>query len=147
MTDTADSRREHRDRLTQEREQRILERFKVSTQGLRRVFEKHFSEEPILTETLIFHLAKVEAQLPNIQAALRSARYPGAGDRSPRRFALGLWENLRAYENHLRSATLCLERLLDATEGEQESGAMDDFDPMEFLVDSPSTGDDSESAA
>ena len=93
------------------------------------------------------HRMSEVATTTNIQAALRSARYPGAGDRSPRRFALGLWENLRAYENHLRSATLCLERLLDATEGEQESGAMDDFDPMEFLVDSPSTGDDSESAA
>lgn len=147
MTDSAQARREHRDRLTHEREQRILERFKVSTQGLRRVFEKHFADEPILTETVIFHLAKVEAQLPNIQAALRSARYPGAGDRSPRRFALGLWENLRAYENHLRSATLCLERLLESSDEEIASGELEDFDPLDFLLDADPGEDDSEDAA
>jgi hypothetical protein len=53
----------------------------------------------------------VEAQIPTAREAIRSARYPGSGDRNPRRMVMGLWENLSAIHNHMQSSIKCLEKL------------------------------------
>ncbi len=102
---------EHRMKRAKQREERTVARFRSSTQGLRRVFEKHFPERDGPVEELVYHLAKVEAQLPNLNKAIRLARYPGAGDRGARRFAMGLWENLSFIQKHLKDAMDALERL------------------------------------
>jgi hypothetical protein len=120
-----DTRDEHRKKQTHEREQRILGRFQASTKGLRRVFEKHFPDDDVLIEALVFHLAQVEAQIPTAREAIRSARYPGSGDRHPRRMVMGLWENLSAIHNHLRSSIQCLEKL-----GSDGLTADDDDEPL-----------------
>jgi len=101
----------HRRKLEKARGDRTVARFKASVKGLRRVFEKHFPGQESQIEALIYNLAKVEAQLPNARHAIRSARYPGAGDRGPKRFALGLWENLSFIERHLKQAMDALEVL------------------------------------
>jgi hypothetical protein len=53
----------------------------------------------------------VEASLPSAREAIRLARYPKAGDRNPRRMALGLMENLSVLESHLRKANAALDEL------------------------------------
>lgn len=106
-----DVRDEHRKRKDEERGDRTLARFQVSTRGLRRVFEKHFPECSEDTEAAVFHLAKAEAQLPRLREAIRLARYPGAGDRGARRMAMGLWENLSFMQKHLAGAMAALENL------------------------------------
>ena len=102
---------EHRERRRVEREARIVDRFKTSTRGLRRVFEKHFADQSRDVETLVYHLASAEAKLPSTRRAIRLARYPGAGDRDARRFAMGLWENLSVLDMHVRRAMEALENL------------------------------------
>ena len=102
---------EHRERRTTEREARLVARFKTSTKGLRRVFGKHFPDGNTEVEALVYHLASAEAKLPTTREAIRLARYPGAGDRDARRFAMGLWENISVLHTHLRRAMDSLEAL------------------------------------
>ncbi len=120
---------EHRRRRREERDERMVERFKISSKGLRRVFGKHFPERARDVETLVYHLASLEAKQPMTKKAIRLARFPGAGDRHPRRFAMGLWENLSVLDMHLRRAMDSLENL--AREGNGGSNASRDEDDDE----------------
>ena len=92
---------DHRERRKNERESRTVERFKTSSKGFRRVFEGHFPDSTPEVEAIVYHLASLEAKQAATQEALRLARYPGAGDRDPRRFVMGLWENLSIVQQHL----------------------------------------------
>ncbi len=111
MAAPSDGNAEHRERRRQERQTRTVEHFKASSRGLRRVFERHFPESSPEVEAIVYHLASAEAKLPSTREAIRLARYPGAGDRDPRRFALGLWENLSVLHRHLEGALESLEKL------------------------------------
>ena len=88
-----------------------VDTFRVSSTGFRRIFAKHFGAECEDVESVAFHLGKVEALLPVTREAIRLARYPGAGNRNPKRMALGLVENLSVMERHLREANAALGRL------------------------------------
>ena len=88
-----------------------VERFKQSSRGFRGVFGGHFPKKVEEVETLAFHLAQFEAQLPNAVEAIRLARYPGAGNRNPKRMALGLCENLSVLKTHLSKSIGALETL------------------------------------
>ena len=110
-SEIAGEREEYRRRKAEERGDKTLARFQSSTKGLRKIFEKHFPGKQGEGARVVFHLAKAEAQLPNVREAIRLARYPGAGDRGARQFVMGLWENLRFLERHLTSATAALEGL------------------------------------
>ena len=101
----------HRERRKNERETRTVDRFKTSTRGLRRVFGGHFPQSSPEVEAVVYHLASMEAKLPSTREAIRLARYPGAGDRDPRRFAMGLWENLSVIHKHVQGAMDSLEKL------------------------------------
>lgn len=90
---------------------RAVGTFRVSHKGIRRTFGRHFGEANPAVETLAYHLAQVEATLPTVLEAIRLARYPNAGNRNPKRFALGLRENLGALEGHLRHANQALKTL------------------------------------
>jgi len=111
MTDDLFSADDHRERRKNERESRTVERFKTSSRGLRRVFGGHFPESSPEVEAVVYHLASAEAKLPTTREAIRLARYPGAGERDPRRFAMGLWENLSILHKHLQGAMDSLEKL------------------------------------
>ena len=111
MTDELMTDDDHRERRKKERESRTVERFKTSSRGLRRVFGGHFPESSPEVEAVVYHLASAEAKLPTTREAIRLARYPGAGDRDPRRFAMGLWENLSVLQRHLQGAMDSLEKL------------------------------------
>lgn len=100
-----------KERLAAERGRRTVDTFKVAHRGFRRIFSKHFGHETPAVETLSYHLAQVEASLPSAREAIRLARYPRAGDRNPRRMALGLIENLSVLESHLRKANAALDEL------------------------------------
>ncbi len=102
---------DHRERRKQERENRTVDRFKTSSKGFRRVFEGHFPDSSPEVESIVHHLASFEAKQAATQEALRLARYPGAGDRDPRRFVMGLWENLSIVQQHLTGALESLEKL------------------------------------
>jgi hypothetical protein len=102
---------DHRRRQDEKRGDRTLARFQASTRGLRRVFEKHFPDKTEDVEAAVFHLAKAEAQLPKLREAIRLARYPGAGNRGPRKMAMGLWENVSFMQKHLKGAMEALESL------------------------------------
>ena len=90
-----------------------VERFRTSSKGFRGVFGRHFPDKVEHVESLAYHLAQVEASLPNTVEAIRLARYPGAGNRNPKRMALGLCENLSALKTHLHCSITALERLAD----------------------------------
>jgi hypothetical protein len=92
---------------------KAVERFKQASKGFRGVFSGHFPKKVEEVETLAFHLAQFEAQLPNTVEAIRLARYPGAGNRDPRRMALGLCENLSVLKTHLTKSIGALETLAD----------------------------------
>jgi hypothetical protein len=111
MTDDLLPADDHRERRKHERESRTVERFKTSSRGLRRVFGGHFPESSPEVEAVVYHLASAEAKLPMTREAIRLARYPGAGERDPRRFAMGLWENLSILHKHLQGAMDSLETL------------------------------------
>ena len=111
------ARRPHKARVDARREKRSVDTFRVSSRGFRRVFAKHFGEANDSVEAVAYHLAQVEAQLPNAREAIRLARYPGAGNRNPRRMALGLMENLSALESHLRRANVALQALARGANG------------------------------
>jgi hypothetical protein len=102
---------ERKERLADRRAQKSVDTFRVSLKGFRRSFSKHFGDGNTSVEALAYHLAQVEASLPNVREAIRLARYPNAGNRNPKRFALGLMENLSALESHLRQASNELETL------------------------------------
>lgn len=121
-----DAREKHKAKLREEREQRTVELFKTSSKGLRRVFEKHFPDLNGQVEKLVFHLAQVEARMPTTNEAIRLARYPGAGDRDPRRMAMGLWENLSVLETHLRKAKDSLESLARGSREAADAAEDDD---------------------
>jgi hypothetical protein len=105
---------DHREKRKNERESRTVERFKTSSKGFRRVFEGHFPNSSPEVEAIVYHLASLEAKQAATQEALRLARYPGAGDRDPRRFVMGLWENLSIVQQHLTGAMESLEKLAQA---------------------------------
>lgn len=111
------ARRPHKARADARREKRSVDTFRVSSRGFRRVFAKHFGEGNESVEAVAYHLAQVEAQLPNAREAIRLARYPGAGNRNPKRMALGLMENLSALESHLRRANDALQELARGSNG------------------------------
>jgi len=113
---------DHRSRRRDASDERMVERFKISSKGLRRVFGKHFPECARDVETLVYHLASLEAKQPMTKKAIRLARYPGAGDRDPRRFAMGLWENLSVLDMHLRRAMDSLENLAREGNGGSKAG-------------------------
>jgi hypothetical protein len=100
-----------REALNHKRAEQAVARFKTSAKGFRGVFNGHFPEKAIEVETLAFHLAQFEAQLPNTLEAVRLARYPGAGNRNPKRMALGLCENLSVLKTHLSKSIGALETL------------------------------------
>lgn len=100
-----------RDKLTDARGLKTVDTFKVSHRGFRRVFSKHFGADNPEVETVAYHLAQIEAALPSTREAIRLARYPKAGDRNPRRMALGLMENLAVLQSNLRKANAALELL------------------------------------
>lgn len=95
----------------EKRTKRTVETFRVAAAGFRRIFSGHFPSNPDDVEALAYHLGKVEALLPTTREAIRLARYPGAGNRNPKRMALGLVENVSVLESNLRRARLALERL------------------------------------
>jgi hypothetical protein len=97
-----------------------VERFQNSSRGLRGVFGRHFPTKVEHVETLAYHLASVEAHLPNTVEAIRLARYPGAGNRDPKRMALGLCENLSVLRTHVNRSIGALEKLAN---GKKRSGA------------------------
>jgi hypothetical protein len=101
----------HRERRNERRGQQTVDRFRTSCKGFRCVFSGHFPEKLAHVETLAFHLAQFEATLPSAVEAIRLARYPGAGNRNPKRMALGLCENLSLLETHLASSIRALEAL------------------------------------
>ena len=111
------ARRPHKARVDARREKRSVDTFRVATRGFRKVFAKHFGETNEAVETVAYHLAQVEVQLPSAREAIRLARYPGAGNRNPRRMALGLMENLSALESHLRRANDALQHLARGSNG------------------------------
>ena len=111
MSEELQEAEDHRERRKNERESRTVERFKTSSKGFRRVFAGHFPESSPEVEAIVYHLASLEAKQAATQEALRLARYPGAGDRDPRRFAMGLWENLSIAHKHLTGAMESLEKL------------------------------------
>ncbi len=133
MTDDLWTDDDHRERRTQERENRTVERFKTSSRGLRRVFGGHFSESSPEVEAVVYHLASAEAKLPTTREAIRLARYPGAGDRDPRRFAMGLWENLSVLHKHLQGAMDSLEKLARANGDNRGSVREPDDDEADDL--------------
>ena len=100
-----------RERLNDRHAQQAVERFKISAKGFRSVFSGHFPKHMPEVETLAFHLAQVEAQLPNTVEAIRLARYPNAGRRDPRRMALGLCENLSVLRTHVARSIAALEKI------------------------------------
>ncbi|MCE9636963.1 MAG: hypothetical protein K8T90_14765 [Planctomycetes bacterium] len=100
-----------RDKLADARGMKTVDTFKVSHRGFQRVFAKHFGAENPEVEAASYHLAKIEAALPSMREAIRLARYPKAGDRNPRRMALGLIENLTVLQSNLRKANEALELL------------------------------------
>ena len=93
------------------RAEQAVARFRTSAKGFRCVFGGHFPEKVAEVETLAFHLAQFEAQVPNAVEAIRLARYPGAGDLNPKRMALGLCENLSVLKTHLVKSIRALETL------------------------------------
>lgn len=125
--------RVRRERMRQEHMERAVARFKVSSKGLRRVFEKHFGEQAREVEALVFHLARMEATLPNTNDAIRLARYPGAGDKNPKRMAMGLWETLSVLEGHVRGARSALEDIcgLDGDFEEEEDSFLSALDAID----------------
>jgi hypothetical protein len=131
QTTSEASTKERRERIRRQHMERAVARFKVSSKGLRRVFEKHFGDNPKAVEALVFHLARLEATLPNTNDAIRLARYPGAGDKNPKRMALGLWETLSVLEGHVRGAREALEDLVGIDEDsyeEDEDSFLSGFD-------------------
>ena len=97
-----------REGLNDKRARQAVARFRTSSRGFRCVFGGHFPSKMTDVETLAHHLAQFEAQLPSAVEAVRLARYPGAGNRNPKRMALGLCENLSALETHLAEAIKAL---------------------------------------
>ena len=128
MTDDLLPDDDHRERRKNERETRTVERFKTSAKGLRRVFGGHFPASSPEVEAVVYHLASAEAKLPMTREAIRLARYPGAGDRDPRRFSMGLWENLSVLHKHLQGAMDSLEKLArdNSEHGAAAAAAADD---------------------
>jgi hypothetical protein len=100
-----------REMKNEKRALQAVARFRTSAKGFRGVFSGHFPKKVEHVETLAFHLAQFEAQLPNTLEAVRLARYPGAGNRNPRRMALGLCENLSVLKTHLSRSIGALEAL------------------------------------
>ena len=100
-----------RERLNDRHAQAAVDRFKTSSKGFRCVFGGHFPTRVNEVETLAYHLAQVEAHLPNTVEAIRLARYPNAGRRNPRRMALGLCENLSVLKTHLTQSIGALEKI------------------------------------
>ena len=88
-----------------------VDTFRVSSKGFRRVFSNHFTEAHDDVESVAFHLGQVEALLPSTREAIRLARYPGAGNRNPKRMALGLCENLSVLKTHLSKSIGALEAI------------------------------------
>ena len=129
MTDDLLPDDDHRERRKNERENRTVERFKTSSKGLRRVFGGHFPASSPEVESVVYHLASAEAKLPMTREAIRLARYPGAGERDPRRFSMGLWVNLSILHKHLQGAMDSLEKLArDNGEGAAVASPSDDED-------------------
>jgi len=100
-----------REALNHKRALKTVECFRTSAKGFRVVFTGHFPKKVEEVETLAFHLAQFEAQVPTTLEAVRLARYPGAGNRDPRRMALGLCENLSALKTHLAKSIGALEAI------------------------------------
>ena len=100
-----------REKLNERHAHAAVERFKASAKGFRGVFNGHFPSKVAEVETLAFHLAQFEAHLPNAVQAIRLARYPGAGQRNPKRMALGLCENLSILRGHLAKSIGALEKI------------------------------------
>jgi hypothetical protein len=109
---TPDTRTQARkDRLAETRGRKTVDTFRVAHKGFRRIFGKHFGSDHAAVEAVAFHLARIEASLPTVREAIRLARYPNAGNRNPKRFALGLSENLSALQAQLEHANRALEAL------------------------------------
>jgi hypothetical protein len=100
-----------RERLNDVRAKQAVEVFRTSSKGFRTVFTGHFPEKLREVEALAFHLAQIEAQLPNTVEAIRLARYPRAGRRNPKRMALGLCENLSVLHTHVARSIQALEKI------------------------------------
>lgn len=100
-----------KERLAEARGKKTVDTFRVAQKGFRTTFGKHFGTSTPSVETVSFHLARLEAALPTLREALRLARYPKAGNRNPKRFALGLMENLSAVQSHIAHANAALDCL------------------------------------
>jgi hypothetical protein len=87
---------EHREQRNNKRAQQTVDRFRTSSKGFRGVFNGHFPDKTMEVETLAFHLAQFES---------------GAGNRNPKRMALGLCENLSVLKTHLSRSIGALETL------------------------------------
>jgi hypothetical protein len=100
-----------REMQNEKRAHQAVARFRTSSKGFRGVFTGHFPKKMEEIETLAFHLAQFEAKIPNTLEAVRLARYPGAGNRNPKRMALGLCENLSVLKTHLSKSIGALEAI------------------------------------
>lgn len=100
-----------REMQNEKRAHQAVARFKTSAKGFRGVFSGHFPKKIEDVETLAFHLAQFEAKIPSTLEAVRLARYPGAGNRNPKRMALGLCENLSVLKTHLSRSIGALESM------------------------------------
>lgn len=119
---TPDSRTQARkERLAETRGRKTVDTFKVAHRGFRKIFGKHFGADNAAVEALAYHLARIEATLPTAREAIRLARYPNAGNRNPKRFALGLAENLSALQSHLQHANEALDALATGRPYERSS--------------------------
>ncbi len=136
---------DHREQRRKKREERIVDRFRTSSKGLRRVFEKHFEVGDRNVEAAVFHLASIEAKFDSMREAIRLARYPGAGDRNAPRFAMGLWENLSILHSHLGKSMDALEQLVRHSNGSNDGEHLDDGDG-EHLVDEDEDDDEEDNS-
>jgi hypothetical protein len=109
------SRRVRRVRAAQKRAEVVLATYKVSTRGLQRVFEALVPEADApgraAAARAVHGLAELEARLPQLREALRSARYPGAEKGDAGALVWGLWGHLSEVQHHLAASVRSLETL------------------------------------
>jgi hypothetical protein len=109
------SRRVRRVRAAQKRAEEVLATYKVSRRGLQRVFEALVPESDAAARDIaaraVHGLAELEARLPQLREALRSARYPGAEKGDAGALVWGLWGHLSEVQHHLTTSVHSLERL------------------------------------
>jgi hypothetical protein len=109
------SRRVRRVRAAQKRAEEVLATYKVSRRGLQRVFDALVPESDApardVAARAVHGLAELEARLPQLREALRSARYPGAEKGDAGALVWGLWGHLSEVQHHLSTSVGSLEKL------------------------------------